>query len=105
MVQVHHLGLSRIIIICTYLIPLQHVNSESSSEDAPLHYTAKIEAASRGPGGIGSYLAKQEFGSNEGQTQTTQDSGYVSHGSGGGYPKMQLPVGSKLVYTDFTKCK
>ena len=71
------------------------MNSESSSEDAPLHYTAKIEAASRGPGGIGSYLAKQEFGSNEGQTQTTQDSGYVSHGSGGGYPKMQLPVGPK----------
>ena len=74
---------------------MQHLNSESSSEDTPLHYTAKIEAASKGPGGIGSYLAKQEFGSNEGQTQTSgnQDSGYVSHGSGGGYPKMQLPVG------------
>ena len=73
----------------------QHHNSESSSEDAQLHYTAKIGVeASKGPGGIGSYLARQEFGSNEGQTQTSgnQDSGYVSHGSAGGYPKMQLPV-------------
>eukprot|EP00095_Tigriopus_kingsejongensis_P009844 maker-scaffold21_size687808-snap-gene-5.36 protein:Tk09844 transcript:maker-scaffold21_size687808-snap-gene-5.36-mRNA-1 annotation:"ring finger protein 31" len=45
-----------------------------------------------GPGGIGSYLARQEFGSNEGQAPG--DSGYVSHGSGagGGYPKMQLPT-------------
>ena len=73
---------------------LQHLNSESSSEDTPLHYTAKIEAASKGPGGIGSHLAKKEFGSHDGQNQGlgNQDSGYVSHGSGGGYPKMQLPV-------------
>ena len=74
---------------------MQHLNSESSSEDAPLHYTAKIEAATKSPGGIGSYLAKQEFGSHEVQPQQgtgNQDSGYVSHGSGGGYPKMQLPV-------------
>ena len=74
--------------------PLQHLNSESSSEEAPLHYTAKIEAASKGPGGIGSYLAKQEFGSADGQPPVpgNPDSGYVSHGSGGAYPKMQLPV-------------
>lgn len=81
-------------IMSKYSLLSQHLNSESSSEDTPLHYTAKIEAASKGPGGIGSHLAKQEFGSNEGQPQTSgnQDSGYVSHGSGGGYPKMQLPV-------------
>ena len=74
---------------------MQHLNSESSSEEAPLHYTAKIEAASKGPGGIGSYLAKQEFGSADGQPPVpgNPDSGYVSNiSSGGGYPKMQLPV-------------
>ena len=39
-------------------------------------------------------MAKKEFGSHDGQIQAlgNQDSGYVSHGSGGGYPKMQLPV-------------
>ena len=73
---------------------MQHRNSESSSEDAPLHFTAQIESTSKGPGGIGSHLAKQEFGSYEAQGQIpgNQDSGYLSHGSGGGYPKMQLPV-------------
>ena len=61
--------------------------SESSNED--------VQSESKGPGGIGSYLARQEFGSNEGQPPTSnaqQDSGYVSHGSGGGYPKLQLPT-------------
>ena len=75
--------------------------------------------AARGPGGIGSYLARQEFGSVEdgsqpvshgggppgvrgegpaGQTSGSHSgtgvdsSGYVSHGSGGAYPKLQLPV-------------
>ena len=68
----------------------------------------------KGPGGIGSYLSRQEFGSTEehsqagggggvmvggGENRPPHDSsGYVSHGSGGGggaYPKLQLPVGSE----------
>ena len=40
---------------------------------------------------IGSYLARQEFGSNEGG-QPIGDSGYISHSSAGIYPKMPLPV-------------
>ena len=81
-------------IVQIFLI-LQNQNSESSSEDAPLHFTAQIKSTSNGPGGIGSHKAKQEFGSYEAQGQNpgNQDSGYLSHGSGGGYPKMQLPVG------------
>jgi len=47
-----------------------------------------------GPGGIGSYLARQEFGSggHEGFAgpPPNQDSGYASRGSGGGYPKVDL---------------
>ena len=85
----------KLIIFLTFLsYPQQHLNPESSDEDAPLHFTAKIEAGSKGPGGIGSYLAKQEFGSEDGQPPApgAQDSGYLSHSSGGGYPKMQLPV-------------
>ena len=39
--------------------------------------------------GIGSYLSRREFGSNEGQP-AVPDSGYVSHSSGGGYPKMEV---------------
>ena len=82
----------------------QH-HSESSSEDAqPIHFTATVEGETRGPGGIGSYLARQEFGSNDGQPSSNAngqpqpgDSGYVSHGSGGHYPKMQLPVSFKNI--------
>ena len=57
------------------------------------------QVSAKGPGGIGSYLARQEFGSTEGQQQVNtaaQDSGYVSHGSGGAYPKLQLPVSLQL---------
>merc|ERR1719357_2380307 len=65
-----------------------HFNSASASG-------IEEEVSAKGPGGIGSYLARQEFGSTEeGQQQVNtaaQDSGYVSHGSGGAYPKLQLP--------------
>ena len=62
-----------------------------------------FSGTSSGPGGIGSYLSRREFGSNEDQQQAAakgpSDSGYQSHGSGGGgggaYPKMQLPVSIK----------
>ncbi|XP_059093166.1 uncharacterized protein LOC131888343 isoform X2 [Tigriopus californicus] len=79
------------------------MNSESStSEDAvprvkgtpqPLiHSQGPGKKGVPGPGGIGSYLSRQEFGSTE-EGQAQGDSGYVSHGSGtGGYPKQQLPA-------------
>ena len=38
---------------------------------------------------MGSYLSRQEFGSSDVQ-QPGPDSGYVSHGSGGGYPKLLM---------------
>ena len=66
------------------LLRFQTHNSESSSEEAPIHFTATVEGETRGPGGIGSYLARREFGSNEGPPA---DSGYVSHSSGGHYPR------------------
>jgi hypothetical protein len=58
----------------------------------------------QGPGGIGSYLARREFGSNEeqqtqgkGAATAAHDSGYISHGSGtGAFPKMKLPVREEL---------
>jgi hypothetical protein len=66
-------------------------NSESSSEEAPIHFTATVEGETRGPGGIGSYLARQEFGSNEGPPANgAADSGYVSHSSGGHYPRWRM---------------
>jgi len=48
--------------------------------------------AAKGPGGIGSYLARQEFGGGGGALVPNQDSGYASRGSGGGYPKVDLAV-------------
>ena len=86
----------------------------SESSDAAAAVSAE---ATKGPGGIGSYLARQEFGSNDGQAggghpgaggaaAPADSSGYVSHGSGG-YPKLQLPVSSackllKAVYPSET---
>ena len=72
-------------------------SESSTSEDQQQSYTAQVTATSttnvQGPGGIGSYLSRREFGSNEGSGQPQADSGYQSHGSGAGaYPKMQLPV-------------
>ena len=73
-----------------------------------------MTSSTRGPGGVGSYLARQEFGSSEVLSsslfgtnhhnhrhqhhqhhhqvagQPGPDSGYVSHSSGGGYPKLQV---------------
>ncbi|QQP56526.1 Uncharacterized protein FKW44_001214, partial [Caligus rogercresseyi] len=64
--------------------------SESSEEDA-LHFTATIQEDKGPPGGIGSYLSRKEFGSND--ANGIPDSGYVSHSSGGGsYSKLQLPT-------------
>ena len=42
---------------------------------------------------MGSWQARQEFGSSE--VQPGPDSGYVSHSSGGGYPKLQVPPAVK----------
>jgi hypothetical protein len=66
-------------------------SGSSGAEDGTLHFTATVQGSTQ-PEAIGSYLARQEFGSNEGQP--IGDSGYVSHGSGerNPYPKMQLPV-------------
>ncbi len=97
-------------------------NSESStSEDGPRSAAAMAAAAANGaaegPGGIGSYLSRKEFGNLEGGgagggaggaggsvLPGIMDSGYASHGSGAGggggaYPKMQLPVST--LYTNF----
>jgi hypothetical protein len=60
--------------------------SDSSENDEPTHFTSTVTSTTRGPGGVGSYLARQEFGSSE--VQPGPDSGYVSHSSGGGYPKL-----------------
>lgn len=62
--------------------------SDSSEVEEPLHFTSTVTSSTRGPGGIGSYLARREFGSSE--VQPGPDSGYVSHSSGGGYPKLQV---------------
>ncbi|XP_040575747.1 uncharacterized protein [Lepeophtheirus salmonis] len=64
-----------------------------SNEDEGLHFTATIEQQEGAgpPGGIGSYLSRREFGSND--ANGMPDSGYVSHSSGGGsYTKLQLPT-------------
>ena len=71
---------------------LPQLHSESStSEDAAHPFD---DSGAKGPGGIGSYLSRREFGSNEDQKNNTGDSGYISHGSGFGaaYPKMKLPT-------------
>ncbi len=97
-------------------------NSESStSEDGPRSAAAMAAAAAangaaEGPGGIGSYLSRKEFGNLEGGgagggaggaggsvLPGIMDSGYASHGSGAGgggsgYPKMQLPVRTQFSF-------
>ena len=82
----------------------QKQSSGSSGPDdgnSTLHFTATVsghhsnkqEDQQQPPNSeiIGSYLARQEFGSNEGG-QPIGDSGYISHSSAGSYPKMPLPV-------------
>merc|ERR1719225_1963819 len=64
------------------------LRSDSSDVEEPVHFTSTVTSTTRGPGGVGSYLARQEFGSSE--VQPGPDSGYVSHSSGGGYPKLLL---------------
>ena len=74
--------------ISSLSIPQLHSES-STSEDAAHPFD---NDGAKGPGGIGSYLSRREFGSNEDQKNNTGDSGYISHGSGfGAYPKMKLP--------------
>ena len=64
--------------------------------EEPVHFTSTVTSSTRGPGGVGSYLSRQEFGSSE--VQPGPDSGYVSHGSGGGYPKLLMqPVSCSLL--------
>ena len=59
--------------------------------EEPVHFTSTVTSTTRGPGGVGSYLARQEFGSSEVPGPGPgPDSGYVSHGSGGGYPKLLM---------------
>merc|ERR1719225_157646 len=64
------------------------LRSDSSDVEEPVHFTSTVTSSTRGPGGVGSYLSRQEFGSSE--VQPGPDSGYVSHGSGGGYPKLLM---------------
>ena len=64
------------------------LRSDSSDVEEPIHFTSTVTSSTRGPGGVGSYLSRQEFGSSE--VQPGPDSGYVSHGSGGGYPKLLM---------------
>merc|ERR1719474_111654 len=78
------------------------ITDSSDVEDAghpshTAHFTSTVTSSTRGPGGIGSYLSRREFGSNDGQPDRTDrvdraapESGYVSHSSGGGYPKLQM---------------
>lgn len=68
--------------------------SDTDSADDGLHFTSTVTSSTRGPGGVGSYLARQEFGSSE--VQPGPDSGYVSHSSGGGYPKLQVAPSSTI---------
>ena len=67
--------------------------------EEPVHFTSTVTSSTRGPGGVGSYLARQEFGSSEVPGPGPgPDSGYVSHGSGGGYPKLLMqPVSGLLL--------
>ena len=90
------------------------VSRRPPSEQSSIDFDVSGGGVTKGPGGIGSYLSRQEFGSTEehsqagggsgvmvggGESRPPHDSsGYVSHGSGGGggaYPKLQLPVGSE----------
>lgn len=67
------------------------LRSDSSDVEEPVHFTSTVTSSTRGPGGVGSYLARQEFGSSEVPGPGPgPDSGYVSHGSGGGYPKLLM---------------
>merc|ERR1719400_2365338 len=71
------------------------LSDSDSGEEGP-HFTSTVTSSTRGPGGVGSYLARQEFGSSEVAGQPGPDSGYVSHSSGGGYPKLQVPMSSAV---------
>merc|ERR1719209_1856423 len=71
------------------------LSDSESGEEGP-HFTSTVTSSTRGPGGVGSYLARQEFGSSEVAGQPGPDSGYVSHSSGGGYPKLQVPISSAV---------
>ena len=75
------------------------LRSDSSDVEEPVHFTSTVTSSTRGPGGVGSYLARQEFGSSEVPGPGPgPDSGYVSHGSGGGYPKLLMqPVRNVFV--------
>ena len=99
-------------------------SGSSGPDDNTLHFTATVsghhsnkqqeEQPSPPPNSeiIGSYLARQEFGSNEGGGQPIGDSGYISHSSAGNYPKMPLPViytsvlcSTRLIPHDLKKCE
>ena len=75
----------------------QPSSGSSGPDDGTLHFTATVSGHSQQQNPdfqqnsevIGSYLARQEFGSSE--VQPMGDSGYISHSSGS-YPKMPLPV-------------
>ena len=69
----------------------QPSSGSSGPDDGTLHFTATVSGHSQQQNSevIGSYLARQEFGSSE--VQPMGDSGYISHSSGS-YPKMPLPV-------------
>ena len=76
----------------------QPSSGSSGPDDGTLHFTATVSGHSASHdgdsnGAIGSYLARQEFGSTEGQP--IGDSGYISHSSGS-YPKMPLPVNTYI---------
>merc|ERR1719180_306133 len=71
------------------------LSDSDSGEEGP-HFTSTVTSSTRGPGGVGSYLARQEFGSSEVAGQPGPDSGYVSHSSGGGYPKLQVPISNAV---------
>merc|ERR1712106_512261 len=60
--------------------------SDSSDPEEPTHFTSTVTSSTRGPGGVGSYIARREFGSSE--VHQGPDGGYFSHSSGGGYPKL-----------------
>ena len=70
--------------------------SDSSDTEEPVHFTSVVTSSATKHSG--SYLARQEFGVGEvagGGPGPGPDSGYVSHGSGGGYPKLLMqPVSS-----------
>ena len=72
--------------------------SDSSDTEEPVHFTSVVTSSATKHSG--SYLARQEFGVGEVAgggpgPGPGPDSGYVSHGSGGGYPKLLMqPVSS-----------